>query len=199
MVSPNEYESLLQVCKSRRSTRRFSDRLVSPQTIEKIKSVAMTSPYASGKKNWEIQVISDRGLINRMAQVVEDKVQKVSENIRPDMRDHFANYARNFTVFASAPVVFVPTFRAAPSLSLMLLAPMPEVATWERDNSVKSISCVSMLLLLSAESLQLGGCYVTGSLLAGEELASLISLPPGREIGAFVPVGYKEHEEHDDY
>lgn len=190
MMQRTDYETLLRICESRSSTRVFDDRPVPGEMLEKIKRIAHTSPYASGKKNWEITVLTDRTVLGQLARAVEDRVREIRDAIRPDMRDHFTAYARNFTFFVSAPAVFVLTFRAAPSLSLMLPEPGPELLQWERDNSVKSISCVAMLVLLGAESLGLGGCYVTGALIAEEEITGLLKTPSGRSIGALIPVGY---------
>lgn len=186
-----DYEALLKICESRRSTRVFDERPVPDEIIEKIKKVGYTSPYASGKKNWEIMSITNKELLGEMKKVIEKCTEEIQGRIRTDMRDQFAAYAKNFTVFASAPVVFVLKFRSAPSLSLMIPDPDKELITWERDNYVKSISCVAMLILLAAESLGLGGCYVTGALIAEKEIGELIKIPKGRSIGALIPVGYK--------
>jgi nitroreductase len=48
-----------------------------------------------------------------------------------------------------------------------------------------------MLILLAAESLGLGACYMTGSLVAEAALAGLLAVKPGRSIGAVIPVGYR--------
>jgi nitroreductase len=164
---------------------------VPAELIEKIRKAASTSPFASGKKNWELIVVTDPEILGRMAGAVEARVAEIGERIRPDMKGHLVSYAKNFTFFAQAPAVFVPTFRAARSLSLMLPGPDDGIAQWERDTYVKSISCVATLVLLAAESLGLGACYVTGALVAEKELGRLLRLPPERSIGALLPVGYK--------
>ena len=186
-----DYDALLKICESRKSTRVFDNTPVPEEIIARIKKIAYTSPYASGRKNWEITAVTDRGLLGAMREAVKKRSQEIQAALRPDMQEHFASYARNFTFFASAPAAFLLTFRAAPSLSLMLSDPGAELLQWERDNSVKSISCVAMLVLLAAESLGLGACYVTGALIAEKELVELIKIPMGRGIGAIIPVGYK--------
>lgn len=186
-----DYEALLKICQSRRSTRVFDERSVPEKIIEKIKKVAYTSPYASGKKNWEIMAVTDKGLLSKMKKVTEKRTIEIQDKIRPDMRNQFAAYAQNFTFFASAPAVFILTFRVAQSLSLMTPEPDEKIVKWERDNYVKSISCVAMLVLLAAESLGLGACYMTGPLIAERELGELIKIPVGRSIGALIPIGYK--------
>ncbi len=187
----DEYDALLKICESRKSARSFDSRPVSSDIIEKIRKIALTSPYASGKKNWQIKIVTDKELLQKTAQAVEKRTGEIKAGIRPDMQEHFASYAKNFTFFTDAPAVFVPIFRAAPSLSLMLPGAEKDISQWERDNSVKSISCVAMLALIAAESLGLGGCYVTGALIAEKEIAGLIQVPPGWEIGALIPIGYK--------
>ena len=186
----NDYENLLKICEARKSCRAFDKEPVSADLIEKIRTAALTSPYASGRKNWRIPVMADGELLRKSAEVVERRVRELREKVRPDMQDAFASYARNFSFFSSAPVVFAPIFRVAPSLSLMVPAD-PGLLQFERDNYLKSISCVAMLILLAAESVGLGGCYVTGALIAEKELGDLIGIPPGWSIGALIPVGHK--------
>lgn len=189
---PTRYESLLALCTARRCRRSFQeDRPLSPEQIEQIKALAMTSPYASGKKNWEIMVITDAAVIAQMAQAVEQYAAEIQAQMCPEFVDDFATYAKNFSAFAGAPALFIPTFRVAPSLSLMCDGDNEEIRNWERDNYVKSISCVSMLILLAAESLGLAACYMTGPLIAEELLGRLINIKRGRSIGALIPVGFK--------
>lgn len=188
-------ETLQSLCAARRSRRAFADRPLPDELIEQIRAVAMTSPYASGKKNWEIMVITDRALREAMALVVEQRIGAIRAEIRADHAEDFSVYARQFTAFVSAPALFIPTFRVAPSLSLLCPDPAGHIARWERDTFVKSISCVAMLILLAAEALDLAACYMTGALIAEESLGKLIAVKNGRSIAAIIPVGYRSEEE----
>jgi len=162
--------------------------------IEKIISVARCSPYASGRKNWDIAVIRDRAVIATAADLVAAAAIDLAGTMRDDFRADFLSYAESFAAFRSAPVILVPNFRISPAVSMMLNPPDESLLTWERDNATKSISCVAMLILLAAESLGLAACYNTGSLIAAPELTALLSIRNGREIGAIIPIGYKgEH------
>jgi nitroreductase len=197
------YESLKTLCERRRSVRSFDPRDVSPGDIEKIKAIAYTSPYASGRRNWELMAVTDREKIGEIAGLVRARVEQLEMRVREDLRESFSGYAVNFTAFESAPVLIIPTFRISPGLSVMLSsAPNVfraggdmdmdidiDIVQWERDNYVKSISCAAMLVLLAAESLGLGGCYMTGPLIAEKEIAKLIHVKKGRSIGAIIPIG----------
>lgn len=193
------YEDLKTICERRRSIRNFSAKQVAAEDIEKIKKIAYTSPYASNRKNWELVVVTDREKINKIADLVRAQVNQLNREVREDLRESFSRYAEHFTVFEQAPVLIIPTFRIAPGLSVMLPRAgeqMAQVAQWERDNYVKSISCAAMLVLLAAESLGLGGCYMTGPLLAEKEIAELIHIKTGRNIGAVIPIGWPEENKN---
>jgi nitroreductase len=188
------YDSLKTVCARRRSVRRFTERPLSEEQIGKIREIARFSPYASGKKNWELLAVTDRALIRELGEVVRSRSSEIGDRVREDFREMFLEYAENFALFESAPVLFIPVFRVQRSLSLMVEAPGEALQRWERDNLVKSISCVAMLVLLAAESLGLGACLMTGPLVAEEELAKRIGVKRGHEIGAIIPVGYEERQ-----
>lgn len=189
MTQASDYENLLRVCRSRKSCRSFSARPVARECLDKIVELAATSPYASGSKTWEIEVITDREKITALAAAVRRRCGELGNKVDPDFRKEFLEYSRSFTAFETAPAVLIPAFKDRRTISLAL--PGQGLESFERDNSVKSISCVSMLALLAAESLGLAACYMTGPLLAGGEIAKIAGLRPGREPGALIPVGYK--------
>ncbi len=185
------YEALLALCQRRRSVRKFRPDPVPEETVERILEIARTSPYASGKKNWSVKIVRDAGVLEAMAAAVRSRIALLLSRVRSEFREGFGAYAQNFVAFSSAPLVLVPVFRVSPALSLALGAPDPDIAVWERDAYVESIACVTMLVLLAAESLGLGACYMTGPLIAREELGRIVGVPHGWEIGAIVPVGFK--------
>jgi len=192
MTEMSRYETLLSICQGRKSTRDFADRALSPELIQKILDVALTAPYASGKRNWEIVVVTDPEQRQRMVEAVRRRAGEIEGQVKEAFRPEFATYAENFSAFSTAPAIFIPTYRIAPSLSLMYAETDEKTRQWERDNYVKSIACVGMLTLLAAESLGLAGCFMTGPLLAEDELATIIGAKRGRSLAALIPIGYRK-------
>lgn len=187
----NNYEIFHVLCKGRKSHRKFSSKPVPEDMIGKILETAATSPFASGRKNWKILVIKDAALCREMVEVVRRQTEQMAADMEPEMATMFRRYVSNFAQFADAPVLLLPVFRVAPMMRSLLRDRLtPSLQRWERDNTVKSISCVAMLILLAVESLGLGACYMTGPLIAGEELAQIAGLSAGQEIGAIIPIGY---------
>lgn len=188
-----QYEALKNIAQARKSCRAFSTKPLPEDLVQKVLDVAMLSPYASGRKNWAVRTISDRAAIADAADLVQAHCETLSTDVREDMRAAFNDYAANFVAFKTAPVLLVTEFRVKPALSLMT-GGNQEIVRWERENFIKSISCVSMLILLAAESLQLGACCMTGPLLAHDGLARLFKVRESREIGALIALGYKSQE-----
>ena len=193
MAANNAFETLQSLCISRKSTRRFANKEVSFDLLEKIISVAKTSPYASNFKNWDIQVVSSKELINNVSDSVQVKIQELELLVKDDLRAYFQNYSKSFVFFNEAPVLLVLSYRISPVMQgLMGSNANEEILKWERDNFTKSISCVAMLILLAAESLGLGACYMTGPIIDQDKIMKIIESKPGRELGAIIPIGYKD-------
>lgn len=205
----NLYNNLKEICDKRKSHRFFKDIRVPDDIIDKIMYIAGTSPYVSGKHNWEITVIKDREILRDIALAVKNMNSMLLNYIEDDYADGFKQYSSNFVFFENAPAVFFLNYREQQSVSIMLKKSLTtdelasglsgsdlktslkaDIQEWERDSYVKSISCVAMLILLAAESLGLGACYMTGPLLAEKEISQIINVKKGRRIGAIIPVGY---------
>ncbi|MFP4468379.1 MAG: nitroreductase family protein [Bacteroidales bacterium] len=184
------YNELYSLCEGRHSCRDFDPAPLTEEQVKQLLQLARTAPFASGRKNWDIHVVSDREIIDRMATVVDQESDALREKVAPEYAGMFGEYTRFFSLFKKAPALFIPVFRFSPTLKILLGDHCtPEIATMERDNMVKSISCVTMLILLGAQSLELGACYMTGGLVAEKKLKEILQMPSGQEIGAIIPVG----------
>ena len=189
-MASDKYSALLEISASRKSRRDFIDKEVTPDLIEKIEQVAMTAPYASGRKNWEMLIVNDKKQIADLAQTVKDYVKSVEVNLNPDFKNEFLNYAKSFTNFESAPLLIIPTYRISKGMELMFESIDEDTKQWDRDNFVKSISCVIMLVLLAAESLNLASCPMTGPLIAEREFNKVLKIKKGRSVAAVIAIGY---------
>jgi nitroreductase len=184
------YTALEALCTARHSTRQFRDLPVSGELLEKVLSIARTSPYAGGSKKWDVLVVQEKDRILEAARVVRSRVAELHASIGPAFQQGFLEYARYFSAFESAPVLLLPVFKPNRTMSFMILEPPESALRLESENVVKSISCVTMLILLAAQSLGLASCFMTGALLAEEELGRLLKVKPGYRIGAVIPLGY---------
>jgi nitroreductase len=149
----NLYDNLKEICENRKSRRVFKDIPVSEDLIEKILYIAKTSPYASGKHNWDITIISDKDVLKNLSNVVRDKISLLTNYIDDEYVEGFKQYSSNFVFFENAPTVIFLSFRIQKSVSLMFKENhreninetmlnisdftsnlKSELSNWERDN-----------------------------------------------------------------
>lgn len=187
------YASLLTLSEHRKSCRRFdADKPVSEEEIERILAVAARAPFASGRSNWKVAVVRDRETVAALAAQVRESAEALAGRMEGDAVPFWRRYAESFTFFETAPVLLVPYCRETSTMKSILREHATDaILAWEHDNLTKSLSCVAMMILLAAESLGLGACYMTGPLLAGKELNGILGLRDNFLPGALIPVGHK--------
>ena len=190
----SDYESLKSLCERRRSCRQFmAEDALTADEVQKILDLATHAPFASGRKNWKIAVVTDKAVISALASQVREDAQALARKMEEEPAGFFLNYARSFTFFEEAPALLIPYCRESATMkSLLREGATQDILQWDRDNLTKSLSCVAMLILLAAESLNLGACYMTGPLLAGKCLNKVLNLPESVLLGAIIPVGHKK-------
>ncbi|NLZ20173.1 MAG: nitroreductase family protein [Bacteroidales bacterium] len=189
----NSFATLLALSQRRRSCRRFdAERPVPDEAVERMLDMASHAPFASGRSGWKVAVVRDRETIAALAAQVRAGAEALATRMEGDAVPFWRRYAESFTFFESAPVLLVPYCRETSTMkSILREQATDDILAWEHDNLTKSLSCVAMLILLSAESLGLGACYMTGPLLAGKALNAILGLRDNFLLGAVIPVGYK--------
>ena len=193
-MNDNLYESLRNICEKRKSIRNFKEDKIPKEDIEKIIHIASLSPYAGGrKKSWDIMVVDKVNKIQKIADIVETKSKKSINNIKPIFRNNFLHYSKSFYSFRTAPVILIPIFKLNKGIKHIFEKPNDKLIELERDGVIKSIACVCMLILLAAESLGYGACFVHGACIANSEIIKLLGTK--KNIAAIIPIGYEKKKE----
>ena len=190
----DSYINLLSLAERRRSCRRFDmGKPVSEEEIERILAVAARAPFASGRSSWKVAVVRERATIAALAAQVRKSAEALAARMEGDAVPFWRRYAESFTFFEAAPVLLVPYCRETSTMrSILREQTTDDILSWEHDNLTKSLSCVAMMILLAAESLGLGACYMTGPLIAGKDLNGILGLRDNFLPGAIIPVGHKQ-------
>lgn len=187
-----DYDSLLSLCRSRKSCRSFSSEALPEDVSEKIMELVSTCPFASGRKSWKVAVVRESEQKAALVRAVREEIEKLCSGMDGEAAGFFSHYAESFYFFEQAPLVFIPYCRETSTMkSLLRESVTPELLLWEHDTIVKSLSCVATYILLAAESLGLGACYMTGPLAASSALRSILGLRENMILGAIIPVGIK--------
>lgn len=163
---------VLETIKSRRSIRKYLPDPLTQEELGAILEAASYAPSAHNDQSWHFTVIRDKALIDRIS-------AKSKELMAAQQTDWVREMGRNelFHVFYHAPVVVVVSMR--------------------KDALSPLVDCCAAIenLLLAAESLDIGSCWIGLArywFSLKEELAAL-KLPPGYEPCYAVTLGRKGH------
>ena len=182
-----DYSQLLDLMRSRRSVRRFEERAVSREDVNRLLEAARWAPSNHNRQPWRFLVLEDRARIAGLAAEVERDLAAKVGRLPPTLAGHFGEFVHYATLFGAAPVVIAALHRQPVSLSAALLdgVPNPLLVSGEP----LSVAMAVENLLLAAHALGLGACVLTGPLLA-PGLAASLAVPDGYDLTCLVAVGH---------
>jgi nitroreductase len=184
----SEYDLLLELIRSRRSIRRFSEDAVSRIDLARLLEAARWAPSNHNRQPWRFLVIEDKQQIGKLAKTV---CQGLSEKLKL-LPEAAAAYAGQFThyatFFSTAPVLLAVLHKQPVSVSTPLLAGLkhPDLISGEP----LSVAMAVQNLLLAAQALGLGTCVLTGPLLVRDALVGALDLPAGHDLTCLVALGH---------
>ncbi len=183
-----DYETLLELLRTRRSVRAFLPEPLDPEILDKLIEAARWAPSAGNRQAWRFMAVESPQMLARMGEVVAEAVQRLRVSVRADLRSISDRYLDNFLHFTSAPVVLVPVWRSGAAL-LAAAAPATARPTDGDEEGLASVAAAIQNLLLAAHALGVGACWMTGPLVAREALQRLLNVPDGWRIAALIPLG----------
>ncbi len=186
---------LLDIIKTRRSVRKFSDEQVAREDIEAILECARFAPSASNSQPWRFLVTEDSELIEETARVLESKIEEIAGRMKSSgAQRNFRNYAQYFTFYRTAPVIIAFYWKPTDTLLTRLLgryAPeYGEVAG--REWGAVSVAAAVENVLLAAHSLGYGATWLTAPLFAREEIERLLDADESWQLMGFIALGHPD-------
>ena len=154
-----------KVLSIRRSVRKYNDKKVPDEYIEKLLAAAQTSPLAMGDdKTTHITVVKSKDVIEKVRNACMLKSLKTGKEVD-------ALYGANIMILLSATDIS------------------------EDHIEYSNVACVIENIMLKAADLGMGSTYIWGclrKLRANNEVVSELKIPEGYEILSAVVVGYPE-------
>ena len=184
----SDYDRLLELIRSRRSIRRFTDRAVSREDLVRLLEAARWAPSNHNRQPWHFLIIEDRQQLHQLAEAVRRDLIAKTKSLPEAAGGYFHEFIDYATFFAEAPMLVVALHKRPVSLSAAVLAGLrnPELVSCEPLSAAMAVQN----LLLAAQALGLGACVLTGPLLVPEALTRTLALPPGYDLACLVAVGY---------
>jgi len=186
-------DRLLALLRERRSVRAFRPEPVSEEQLAALVEAARWAPSAANRQAWRLLLVTAPERIAAMAAAVRAEVERLGASARPEAADEVAAYLQHFLHFAGAPLVIAPIHRAGVDL-LAATGSAPPAQGGREADAVASVAAAIQNLLLCAHAQGLGGCWMTGPLVAADALRPILEIPPGWTLSALVPVGRPAEE-----
>ncbi|MGE5617967.1 MAG: nitroreductase family protein [Sphingomonadaceae bacterium] len=191
---------LREAIKTRRSIRKYQAKDVPTESILEAISLAAWAPNGGNYQPWKFFVVKNRKLIERMADAVQAKVDRMAS--WPEAAEFgrtFERYRANASFFRSAPAVIAVAMGGYQSAADKVLRRRgdtdPEAREMIRNREeissrIQTIAGATGYLLLALHEQGLGACWMAGPMLARREIEQMLEMPADVELFALVPVGY---------
>ena len=175
-------EDMLAFIKSRRSTRRFASRPVEEEKLGAVLEAGRYAPSGGNNQSTHLLVITDRAVMDQLALLAEKLFSQME--ITPDTYKSLAGSIRTskkggYVFHYRAPVLILTANKASYS------------------NSIADCACVLENMMLMANALDLGSCWINQIKWLNEEeemLAFLekIGLKPDERVWGGLVLGYAD-------
>ncbi len=190
-----EEESLFHLLRERRSVRKFEDRAVPREVLEKVLDAAVLAPSASNKQPWRFFVLEDRDALRALAAEVRAEKERIGTHIAEDFAPSFLAYGDYFTRFEDAPLVIAPAARPLAVLSNLVADTLDDetkrtISRMEVESGLIGTSLAVGNILLAAHALGLGASAMTGPMIARAAVSRAFGIPDGWSVVALVALGY---------
>ncbi|MBI4672913.1 MAG: nitroreductase family protein [Chloroflexi bacterium] len=186
----NKADCILENIRARRSIRRYLDRPVPRELIEKILDAARWAPSAHNRQPWRFAVIeraeTKRALAAAMGRRLRQDLER--DGVAPSVIEN--DTARSYERITHAPVVIVVC---------VTLRDMDVYADTRRKKAeylmaTQSVAMATQNLLLAAYALGLGGCWMCAPLFAPDIVRDVLNLDADWEPQALITLGFPAEE-----
>jgi nitroreductase len=185
---------LKEAIKKRASVRLFTDEKVPLEDIKEMITRASLAPSINNSQPWKFIAITNRELIKNMSSVVQNKVQQIFPHGNLKANILVQNKVAKFsTFFMDAPlviaIIMTPYEAAVDDLLSGTALTHDDINKMRNYPNIQSIGAAIENLLLTSVDLGYGACWLSGLLIARNELEKLLDVQPPLSLAAFVAVG----------
>jgi nitroreductase len=192
----NRVMELKAAIEARTSVRVFSDEQVSLDDVKEMVRLAGLAPSVNNFQPWRYIAILNKDLLNRMAEVVTDKI----ENLPSSKSIAASNVKKQVTWFSTffkdAPVVLVLITKPYETvLESAVELTHDQINLLRNHPDIQSAGASIQNILLAAVDMGYGACWLSGAMFAREEIEEMLKIKAPEKVLAFVVIG-KPRSEH---
>jgi nitroreductase len=172
-------KDIMDVIKSRRSIRGFSEEQIKQEELDVILEAGRYAPSAAGKQAWHFTVIQDQQIL-----------------------DEISSEAKR--IYRSSAVEFLQNIGSNEQFHTFFHAPTVIIISGETNSIAPNSDCAvaAQNIMLAAEALQIGSCWISAAAVitqteAGKKIIERLGLPEGYAPFNSIVLGYKKAERND--
>ena len=174
----------------RRSVRKFTGDPVPQEDIKELVRLAGMAPSVNNSQPWEFIVITNRDLLNKMAEKVSEKISELPESGSRVSRNIKSQVEYFSTFFREAPVLIGLALEEYESiLERGVDMNHDEINTLRHHPDIQTAGAAIQTILLSAVDMGYGACWMSGPMIAKDELEGFLDIKPPYKLVTFVAIG----------
>ncbi len=178
--------ALSDAIRHRRAIRRYLDRPVPDELLERLLESASWAPSAHNRQPWRFAILKDRAGKELLAQAMGERLRadRTADGDPPAVIER--DVARSHSRITSAPVVIV----VCVSLIEMDSYPDSRRAAAEQTMATQSVAMAAQNLWLMAHDAGLGACWLCAPLFVPDLVRETLSLPADWQPQGLLTLGW---------
>jgi len=188
---------IFETIETRHSVRKYRTDIPPLEDIEKIINAARVAPSSTNNQMWHYKVIYNTDIKNKIKQAVINMYDEILSWKESEGKENKINfYKRCATFFTDAPVNIAVLME--PRISVMeevLIAKgleNSEISRMRPDSGLLSIGASIENLLLAANAMGYGACWLTAPLYAYKQLEEILEVKHPFQLVSFICIGKPE-------
>lgn len=179
-------DHFLELLLGRRSIRRYQQKSVPQELVDKLLTAAIWAPSAHNRQPWRFVVISALEKKSQLAQAMGDRLKKdlTQDGVETNVIEN--DVSRSYRRITAAPLLVL----VCSSMEDMDSYPDERRQINEWTMAVQSTAMAGQNLLLVAHALGLGACWMCAPLFCPEVVQEVLELPVNWEPQGLVTIGY---------
>lgn len=196
------YEILKNIIETRRSIRKFVDEPVPKDVFEKIINCARWAPSSTNSQPWKFIGISNKGLIEQIAEAVEGEMlnfeEKLSQSGNLSAVKSLHAFSKYTLFFRNAPGIIMclyQPYKSRFSDETFFAVDKSRVELFNSIESIKSTSLAAQNILLAAHSLGYGTCAMSAPIIfGGNKIKQILNISEEYSIMLLIAIGKPAEE-----
>ncbi len=169
---------MMNAIATRRSIRRYLDRPVPSDQIDRLLDCATRAPSSHNSQPWRFAVITTSSVKAQLADQMGERLKSDRLRAADRIEEIDRDVARSRARITSAPVVII-----------VCLA-IDSDDQYERLMAIQSVAASIENLLLAAHEMGLGACWMAAPLYCPDVVREVLHLPSDWEAQALITIGY---------